>query len=160
MKNVNSSSGVGEDVIRSFVQFGAAEMHLKTMYEKTLAELENGIIDTDDADIVQKQLEKLDSYRAELTDIAQLRRQGMLMLFEMFPDGDKDAWCLVKHLGIGAMCAFEAWQGSDDNPMLLAYAIDANKAFIRAVTRFIGTEITDCASCLSDYLKAGGEIDG
>lgn len=156
MRNENSSSGIGEDIIRSIVQFGAAEMHLKTLYEKTLAELENGVIDTEDSEAVRIQLEKLDGYRQELIDVAQLRRQSMFILSEMYPEGDKDAWCMVKHLGIGAMTAFEAWQGSEDNPMLMSLAIDANKAFIKAVTRFIGTEISDCAACLSDYLKAGG----
>lgn len=157
MINEHSTSGYAEDIIRSIVQFGATEMHLKTLYEKTLAELENGIIDTEDSDLVAKQLEKLDSYRDELINVAQLRRQAMFVLSEMYPEGDKDAWCLVKHLGIGAMTMFEAWQGSDNNQMLLSLAIDANKAFIRAMTRFIGIEITDCAACLSDYLKAKGE---
>lgn len=157
MINEHSTSGYAEDIIRSIVQFGATEMHLKTLYEKTLAELENGIIDTEDSDLVAKQLEKLDSYRDELIDVAQLRRQAMFVLSEMYPEGDKDAWCLVKHLGIGAMTMFEAWQGSDNNQILLSLAIDANKAFIRAMTRFIGIEITDCAACLSDYLKAKGE---
>jgi hypothetical protein len=69
-------------------------------------------------------------------------------------DGDKDAWCLVKHLGIGAMTAFEAWQASDDDPELLDLWIDSNKAFTKAVTRFLGAEVGDCAACLSDFLKA------
>lgn len=157
MKNANSTSGIGEDVIRSFAQLGATEMHLKTLYEKTLAELENGIIDTEDAEAVKAHLEKLDSYRAELIGITQLRRQGMLILSKMYPDGDKDAWCLVKHLAIASECAFEAWQASDDDPMLMSYALDTNKAFTKAVTRFIGAEISDCSACLSDYLKAKGD---
>lgn len=159
MRNDKSSSGIGEDLIRAFVQFGAAEMHLKTLYEKTLAEIENGVIDTEDAEAVRSHLEKLDGYRQDIIDTAQLRRQTMFMLSDMYPEGDKDAWCLVKHLGIGAMTAFEAWQASEDNPMLMSLAIDANKAFVKAVTRFIGTEISDCAACLSDYLKGGGETD-
>lgn len=159
MRNDKSSSGIGEDLIRAFVQFGAAEMHLKTLYEKTLAEIENGVVDTEDAEAVRSHLEKLDGYRQDIIDTAQLRRQTMFMLSDMYPEGDKDAWCLVKHLGIGAMTAFEAWQASEDNPMLMSLAIDANKAFVKAVTRFIGTEISDCAACLSDYLKGGGETD-
>lgn len=75
----------------------------------------------------------------------------MRKLFEMF-DGDKDMWCQAKHLGIGAMCLFEAYEGSDD-PDLLAMAYEANKEFISAMSRFLGIEWTDCASCFSDYLK-------
>lgn len=153
MNNPNSTSGVGEDIIRAFVQFGATEMHLKTLYEKTLAEMENGIINVEDPEVLNKHIEKVNSYREELIDVAQLRRKTMLILFEMF-DGDKDAWCLVKHLGIGAMTAFEAWQASDDNPELLDLWIDSNKAFTKAVTRFLGAEVGDCAACLSDFLKS------
>ena len=153
MNNPNSTSGVGEDIIRAFVQFGATEMHLKTLYEKTLAEMENGIIDVENPEVLNEHIEKLNSYKEDLIDVAQLRRKTMLILFEMF-DGDKDAWCLVKHLGIGAMTAFEAWQASDDNPELLCLWIDSNKAFTKAVTRFLGAEVGDCAACLSDFLKA------
>ena len=73
-------------------------------------------------------------------------------LFGMF-DGDKDAWCLVKHLGIGAMTLFEAYEASDNDLELLNMAYDANKAFVLAMTRFLGVEISDCAACLSDSLK-------
>lgn len=157
MNNPNSTSGIGEDIIRSIVQFGAAETHLKTLYEKTLAEMENGMVEVENEEALSKQIEKLDSYEAELTETAQLRRQAMLVLHNLYPNGDKDAWCLVKHFGIGAMTAFEAWQASDNDPELMQLWINSNKAFTRALTRFIGTEITDCAACLSDFLKAKGE---
>lgn len=157
MENKHSSSGIGEDLIRAFVQFGCAEMHLKTLYEKTQAEIENAYALDEE---VGELLEKLDAYRADIGMVANLRRDAMLQLHELFPDGDKDAWCLVKHLGIGAMCAWESWQASDENPELLFLAMQANKAFVKAVTRFIGMEITECAACLTDFLKAGGNIDG
>lgn len=153
MKNEHSTSGMGEDLIRALVQFGATEMHLKTLYEKTLAELDNGIVEVTDADVLQRQIEKLDGYRDELVEVAQLRRRTMLVLFDRFA-GDKDAWCLVKHLGIGAMTVFEAWQTSDNDAELLDLWIESNKAFTKALTRFLGAEIGDCAACLSDFLKA------
>ena len=53
-KNINSESGMAEDLIRSYIQFGCAEIHAKTLYEKTIAELNNGIIDVDDNEAVQK----------------------------------------------------------------------------------------------------------
>lgn len=155
-RNEHSTSGMGEDIIRSIVQFGATEVHLKTLIEKSEAELENGFIDPTDISAVEAQLKKLSEYTEELIEVAQLRRESMLYLFEMY-DGDKDAWCLVKHLGIGAMTLFEAWQASDNDPTLYNMMIRANKAFVRAVTRFIGIEITSCSACLSDFLKAKGE---
>lgn len=156
MENKHSTSGIGEDIIRSFTQYGATEMHLKTLLEKTLAEMENGIIDVENPEAVEKQTEKLEAYKSMLIDIAQLRRKAMLYLFEMY-EGDKDAWCLVKHLSIGAMTMFEAWQASDNDYELLTQAIEANRLLTMAVSMFIGTEISDCAACMSDYLKAKGE---
>ena len=155
--NNNSETGYAEDLLRSIVQFGCTEMHLKTLYEKTLANLENAVADGKEYEDLEPIVEKLDGYREDIGEIAQLRREAMLRLFELYPDGDKDAWCLVKHLGIGAMTAFEAWQGSDNNPELLELANKANKAFVKAVARFIGMEPSNCAACLSDFLKAKGE---
>ena len=151
--NTHSSSGMAEDLIRAFVQMGCSEVHLKTLYEKTLAEMENGIVDVSDKEILQKYIEKANSYREDLIETAQLRRRMMIKCFELFDGGDKDVWCMVKHLGISNMCAWETWQASDDDPELLDIAIESNKMFTKYLARFLGMEITDCASCLSDYLK-------
>lgn len=157
MENKHSSDGIAEDMIRSFVQTGCAEIHAKTLLEKYQAQLENGLIDVTNPDIVQAQLEKIDDTVQEIASLAQLRRGIMLRLFEMY-DGDKDYWCEVKHLGIGAYTLFEAYQASDDDPTLLNLATEANKRFIKALTRFLGIPITECASCFSDILKAQKEI--
>lgn len=156
MKNENSSDGMAEDLIRSFVQTGCGEIHAKTLYEKAVAELENGIIDIDDADVVKNQLEKIEQIKEEISELAELRRKIMIQLFEMY-DGDKTYWCQVKHLGIGAYTLFEAYQASDDDQSLLDLANDANKAFIKALSHFLGMTPVDCAACFSDMLKAKGE---
>ena len=153
MENKHSSDGIAEDMIRSFVQIGCAETHAKTLLEKYQAQLENGIIDVTKPEVIQAQVEKIDDTVQEITSLAQLRRGIMLRLFELF-DGDKDYWCEVKHLGIGAYTLFEAYQASDDDPTLLNLANEANKRFIKALTRFLGVPITECASCFSDILKA------
>lgn len=152
MENKHSSDGIAEDMIRSFVQIGCAETHAKTLLEKYQAQLENGIIDVTKPEVVQTQVEKIDDTVQEINSLAQLRRGIMLRLFEMY-DGDKDYWCEVKHLGIGAYTLFEAYQASDDDPTLLNLANEANKRFIKALTRFLGVPITECASCFSDILK-------
>lgn len=157
MKNEHATSGLAEDLIRSFVQVGCAEVHSKTLYEKAVGELENGIgIDLNDPDATQKQLEKIERYRNDINDQAQLRRKLMLYLYELY-EGDKEAWCLVKHLGIGAYCLFESYQASDDDPELLDLALEANKAFLKALSVFIGVEVVECASCFDDLLKAKGD---
>lgn len=151
-KNSMSEVGMGEDMIRSFVQFGCAEIHAKGLYEKTMAEMENGYIDVEDNEVLQKHLEKIEQYQKDIDTYANLRRAVTRHLFEMF-EGDKDVWCLVKHLGIGAMTLFEAYQASDNDPELLNLCIEANNAFVEAMTRFLGAEISSCSACLSDFLK-------
>lgn len=151
-RNKDSEIGMAEDMIRSFVQFGAAEIHAKGLYEKTQAELENGYVDVENNEVLQKHLEKAEQYRLDIETYANLRRSVTRALFNMF-EGDKDAWCLVKHLGIGAMTLFEAYEASDNDLELLNLAYEANKAFVHAMTRFLGVEVSDCAACLSDSLK-------
>lgn len=152
-RNLDSSSGAAEDLIRAFVQMGCSELHLKTLYEKTLAEMENGLADMSDPEVHNEYIEKLDAYREDIIEASQLRRRMMIRCFEMFDGGDKDVWCMVKHVGISSMCAWETWQASNDDPELLDIAVESNKLFVKYLTRFLGMEITSCASCLSDYLK-------
>ena len=152
-KNINSESGQAEDLIRSYIQFGCAEIHAKTLYEKTIAELNNGIIDVEDNEAVQKHLERAQMFRDDINNYAELRRGIMRVLLEMFPNGDKTMWCQAKHLGIGMMTLFEAYQASDDDAQLLHMAYEANEAFTLAMSRFLGVEISSCASCFADSIK-------
>lgn len=150
--NDMSTSGYAEDLIRAYVQFGCAEIHAKGLFEKANAELENGLVDTTDGDVLAKQLEKLGQYKNDINNYANLRRSMMRKLFSLF-EGDRDMWCQVKHLGIGAMCLFEAYEGSEDDCDLLNMAYEANREFVSAMSRFLGIEWTDCAACISDFLK-------
>ena len=152
MRNEMSTSGIGEDMLRSIIQFGCAELHAKTLYEKTRAELENGIIDCEDETALKAAIDRMEEFRKDVENYSELRRRSMRALMRMF-EGDKDMWCQIKHLGTGAMTMWEAYEASDGDGELLDIAYDANKEFVKAVTRFLGMEITDCAACLSDMLK-------
>ena len=151
--NLMSESGIAEDIIRSYVQFGCAEVHAKSLYEKTIAELNNGLIDVEDSEAVQKHLERAEMFKEDINTYAEMRRDIMRKLLEMFPNGDKSMWCQAKHLGIGMMTLFEAYQASDDDVALLHLAYQANEAFTLAISRFLGVTITSCSACLSDALK-------
>ncbi|MHC5215187.1 hypothetical protein ACYSNR_00860 [Enterococcus sp. LJL128] len=154
MKNKHSTDGIAEDIIRSFVQIASAEMHAKTLLEKRVSELENGFIDFD-SDTPQ-QLEKIEDLKEEINTLAELRRSDMLYLFNLYgATGDKEKWCSVKHLGIAMMTAFEAWQASDSDEDLLSAALNKNRLFIKAVSQFLGVEVTECAACFADILKGG-----
>lgn len=152
MKNKDSETGMAEDMLRCIVQLGATEIHYQTLYNKAVAELENGIIKVEDDEIRLSQLDKIKRYREEINSVADVRRRMMRKLFSLF-EGNKDAWCLIKHLGIASMTAFESYQASDDDPELLDIYYDINKEFNKAVSDFLGMEIMDCSACLSDALK-------
>lgn len=148
--NRHSSDGIAEDLIRSIVQMGCAEVHAKTLYEKAVGDLENKV-DGNDEEAVKKQVELIDRHISEINSYASLRRKLMLYLFNMY-HGDKSYWCEIKHLGIAMYTAFEAYQANED-PELLDLALEANKAFTKALSAFLGVEITDCAACFADMLK-------
>ena len=154
-RNKNSEVGAGEDLLRSIVQMACAEIHAQTLYYKATSELDNGIVDVSDSEVVHRHIEKIEMFREDIEDYANLRRRMMNRLYEMFDNQkkDKNMWCQIKHLGASAYCAFETYQARDQDPELLLIAYDTNKAFVKAVTRFLGVEISDCASCFSDSMK-------
>ena len=154
-RNLASEVGSAEDLLRAIVQMGAAEIHAMGLYYKTTAEMENGLVDIDDNEVLQKYLDKANMYLEDIETYAVLRRRMTTALKEMVgtENADKDLWCMVKHLGLSMMQCFEAYENSDNNLELLNLAYEANKAFTKAVTRFLGIEITDCSSCLSDSMK-------
>lgn len=144
------ADGTAEDLIRAFVQVGCAEAHAKTILEKTEAELNNGILT--DQDEIQEAVAKFQDTLEEVNALAELRRSMMLRLYNMY-EGDKDYWCMVKHLGNAQFTIFEAYQASDDDPELLNMALDTNRRFVKALTHFLGVEITSCASCFADMIR-------
>lgn len=162
--NPYSETSQAEDLIRSLVQMGCAEVHAQTLYFKITAELENGIIDVEDSEELQKAIGKAEMFREDMETYADLRRGMTKKLFDMFDGEDKDMtmWCQIKHLGLSAYQCMEAYQASEDDPALLLLAYEANKAFVKAIARFVGVEITSCAACLGDALRADlkGEEDG
>lgn len=155
MENKNASNGIAEEMIRTFVQLGCCELHTKTTIEKKVSELENGMVPEDN---VQDFIKDIEDLRKDLIEYAQLRREAMLSVYEMYPDGNKEYWCLVKHLGLAMYTAFESWQASDDDENLFYIYQQANKLFVKAMSKFLGVTITECASCFSDILKAESEV--
>lgn len=154
MANIQSD-GRSEDMIRAIQQLVCSEGHYKTLIEKYHSEMENGIIDVENDEERLKHIEKLNRAIEELNLVAELRRSMMLKLMEYYPTATKDAWCLVKHLSSASMCAFEAYQASDNDAMLLNLYLEANARFINAVTTWLGVEITSCASCYQDAMRKG-----
>lgn len=151
MTNEHSETGMAEDLLRSITQLSCSEVHLKTLIEKAISELENGMIAEEN---LSKQVEKVSNLKEELESIAIIRRKEMAYLYDLFK-GDKTYWCMIKHLAVASYTAFEAYQASDNDGELFEFALDANKIFIQACSNFLGLEIEPCASCFSDALKVG-----
>lgn len=155
MENKHASNGIAEDLIRTFVQIASAELHTKTSIEKAVSEIENGADEN-----FGVLMDKVAALQADLLSYAELRREIMLNLYSMYGEkGNKEMWCTVKHLGMAMYTAFEAYQASDNDPELFDFAMRANRMFIRAITEFLGVEVTECAACFSDILKAGGSYE-
>ena len=148
------SDGLAEDTIRTFQQLACTEGHYKTLIEKYSSELNNGLIDVADEAVLSAHLDKLNGVIDELGAVAGLRRDVMLNLMNAYEGHDPSMWCAVKHLSVAAYCAFEAYQASDNDGDLLNQWLNINARFVNAVTRWLGTEITDCQACLSDILRA------
>ncbi|MDH6364640.1 hypothetical protein M2139_001627 [Enterococcus sp. PF1-24] len=150
MENKHATDGIAEDLIRCFIQLASVELHTKTLIEKAVSELENGISIAP----VEEQLAKITDLQAELIETAQRRRDIMLFLYEVYgSQGDKQKWCTVKHLGLAMMTAFEAWQASDNNQQLNNLYLKINELFLKNLTSFLGVEITTCAACFADIIK-------
>lgn len=149
MENKHASNGIAEDLIRSFVQIASAELHCKTAIEKAVSEIENG------ADI-EGNMQAVESLTSDLEGYAEVRRELMLYLYRLYGEkGNKDMWCTVKHLGMAMYTAFEAYQASDNDAELRDFTLRINRMFVKAVTEFLGVEVTECAACFTDILKAG-----
>ena len=152
MQNKHSSDGIAEDLIRSLVQMASVELHTKTLIEKRISEIENGMINEED---IPKQLEIIQGLKEDIGEQAEVRRSIMLYLYNLYGQkGNKEYWCLVKHYSMAMYTMFESWQASERDEELLSMAIQINKMFIKALTCFLGVEITECSSCFSDILKA------
>lgn len=156
-ENKHSTDGIAEELIRSFVQIAGVELHEKTLVEKRISELENGLIEETE---IPKHIEKIGQLKDHLMEVAQIRRGDMLFLFNMCGGkGDKEQWCIVKHLAMAMYTAFECWQASNNDSELFHSYIKKNELFIESLSKFLGIEITACAACFSDFLR-GGKQDG
>lgn len=151
MKNIDSTDGAAEDLIRSMIQLACLEQHYKTLLEKRMSEMENGLIEEEKE---TEHSEKIDNLQEDLEYTASIRRNLMRNLYDMYNGkGDKERWCMVKHWSIAMYTAFEAYQASENDPELFLQYYEMNKMLLKELSAFLGVEITECAACFADALK-------
>jgi len=148
-ENQNSTDGFYEDIIRSIVQMSAMELHLKTLIEKIFSELQT-------AEVEQMVLlnQELSDLKTELAEVTDVRREDMLLLYGLFGCvGDAKQWCSVKHYAMASITAFEVYQ-ADASALAFDQWQRKNSLFIRSLSKFLGIEVTECAACFGDIIKA------
>lgn len=145
-----------EDIIRALVNAAVAEAHVKTNYEKSISEMENGKVDVENETTYSLQVDKIETTHEQLDSITNLRRRIMQALYDKFPNHKETEWCMVKHLAVVQNCLYEAYTASQDT-LLERLWLDANEEFTKAMTDFLGFEITPCSSCFADMLKKEGD---
>lgn len=150
-KPIKGDSGI-EDVIRAFVNASVAEVHAKTNYEKAVSEMENGTIDVDNGEVLTEHMKQIDVIHEQMDGLTALRRKIMQYMFDAY-NGNEVQWCMVKHLAITQNCLFEAYQASDNDPVIERLWLDANEEFTKAMSDFLGFEVTPCSACFSDMLR-------
>lgn len=153
-QNKYSTEGMLEDMIRSYVQMCATELHEKTNLERINAELEREGITYAEFEKQEKLvLENLESY-------TQIRRATQKSIFDLAGGkGDIHEWCKVKHLAMSMYTMFETYQASDSNMAVYDLYLAINKEFIKTMTKFLGLPITDCSACFTDFLKGSLESE-
>jgi len=153
--NLHTSSGVAEDLIRGLQNLVALEAHYLTDLLKYQSQIDQNLVDGDE---IMSTIESIEFSQEMLTNITMLRRAEMKRLKSMFKDeeGDDSYWCSVKHLLGVTMFLTEVWQGTNDDDDFDAM-VKANELLIYTMTKFLGVEITSCAACFSDMLKANVE---
>ena len=152
MHNKHSSDSIAEDLIRAFTQVGNTELHTKTLLEKRVSEIENGMIEDEQ---ISDQMEIINELKEDLEVQAQTRRELMLYLYRLYGEkGNKEYWCVIKHLSYAMYTTFEAYQASNKDEELFSLYLQINKMFIKALSQFLGVTITECSACFGDILKA------
>lgn len=148
MENKQSTSGMLEDAVRSFVQLSAMELHAKTETEISFQRTQEvGVEGLTDAMLALQKSED------RLMQITELRRESMRLITKYATEFDSKSWCLAKHCAMAMITAFEAFQANEKDVDAFNQYHKLNNLFISVMSDLIGLEIEPCAACFSDALK-------
>ena len=139
------------DLALSIAQDCADEWHSRDYIQGLESELES--VDEKEMPALHEKLKKqIEEEKEEWLDGVKLRRRKMDVLGIQSPNYDYHKRCTLKHRATAYVEAVETYQASpqDINYVVL---VKSEKRFFRALSKFMGMEITDCGRCLSDQLN-------
>ena len=118
MVNKSSSVGITEDIITNIMHLGASEYHLEILirkYEDQIKfwyNLDNPEFQTEEDKVaIYDTKEKVYQITQLLQTTTEQRRKAMeLLKSQANEEGNPDMWCLLKHVLVATITAFEAWQ--------------------------------------------------
>lgn len=157
----NSSVTIAEDLITEIMNQVASEYHLSILIRKYEDQLTYWYNDGD-VELGGKEEEEADKLDGNIYWITQLlqqvtdtRRNTMKLLKDCATShGNPDTWCLLKHVLVATITAFEVWQVNYDEKAKQVF-LEQSRIANQVVAMFLGYEVTPCSACLTDQLKGG-----
>ena len=165
MTNKNSSVGITEDIITNIMHLGASEYHLEILIRKYEDQIKYWYnLDNPEFQTEEDKIAIFDArYKVyQLTQLLQSttaeRRNAMLLLKSQANEkGNPDMWCLLKHVLVATITAFEAWQVDLANDKVKLAFLEQSRVTNQVLAWFLGYEVTPCSACLTDQLKEDGK---
>ena len=91
------------------------------------------------------------------TTTEQRRKAMELLKSQADEEGNPDMWCLLKHVLVATITAFEAWQVDLANDKVKFAFLEQSRVANQVLAIFLGYEVTPCSACLTDQLKEDGK---
>lgn len=161
MTNKESSVGITEDIITNIMHLGASEYHLNILIRKYEDQMIFWYHDgspefqsQEDIDNVKELESKIADATMLLNTTTEARREAMRALkAQGNGSGNPDVWCLLKHLLVATVTAFEAWQVNLSDENIKSIFMEQSRLANQVIAMFLGYEVTPCSACLTDQMK-------
>lgn len=159
MTNKDSSVGITEDLITNIMHLGASEYHLEILVRKYEDQIKFWYNDGnpefqshEDIQAIQETEDKLIDAQQMLYTVTEERRKAMKLLKKQ-GNGNPDVWCLLKHVLVAVITAFEVWQVNLADEEAKSIFIEQSRIANQVIAMFLGYEVTPCSACLTDQMK-------
>lgn len=145
-----------EDLIQNVKDLYAMECHAQSAYRKMTEgmELLPSPTSEQETEEYRKSLkyyqESKEFYKQIQQEIKKLRYETYGVMNQLLPqEFDEHASCLFKH-GAGVARRAEELIDSKEDKVFYQYMQDTHKVFNKITTKFLGLEIAECSTCVSE----------